>query len=37
MFRDIREGDDGGEFCPYLIRQEFYPMAISIIENRNDK
>lgn len=35
--RELTRSQMFGEFCPYLIRPEFYPMAISIIENRNDK
>lgn len=35
--RELTRSQMFGEFCPYLIRPEFYPMAISIIENKNDK
>lgn len=35
--RELTTSQMFGEFCPYIIRPEFYPMAISIIENRNDK
>ena len=35
--RELTTSQMFGEFCPYIIRPEFYPMAISIIENRNEK
>jgi hypothetical protein len=33
VFREIRRGDDGGDFWPYFVRPEFYPMAINTGNN----